>query len=172
MNVKALVQFRRYQLFFFLSPPPKHGPGPRGPRAHGVHERQRQKSRHSGPPPPPLPPRLGPRAVSTHPLQRQTNCGDVYRHAALACLLACFKTYPHRGNSAYSALAGEEAGARFALLCQCSPLPASTSASSVLRSSLYCRLSSDLHSFRFCARRVLTCPGLPERPHRDIVPQW
>jgi hypothetical protein len=24
----------------------------------------------------------------------------------------------------------------------------------VLRSSLYCRLSSDLHSFRFCARRV------------------
>jgi hypothetical protein len=46
-----------------------------------------------------------------------------------------------------SALAGKGAEARFALLCQCS-LP--TSSLRVLRSSLYCRLSSDLHSFRFC----------------------
>jgi hypothetical protein len=29
------------------------------------------------------------------------------------------------------------------------------------------KLSTDLRSFRFCARRVLTCPGLPE-PHRAM----
>ena len=63
-----------------------------------------------------------------------------------ACLLA-FKLTHGWGNSARSALAGKGAEARFALLCQCS-LP--TSSLRVLRSSLYCRLSSDLHSFRFC----------------------
>ena len=63
-----------------------------------------------------------------------------------ACLLA-FKLTHGWGNSARSAMAGKGAEARFALLCQCS-LP--TSSLRVLRSSLYCRLSSDLHSFRFC----------------------
>ena len=62
------------------------------------------------------------------------------------CLLA-FKLAHGWGNSARSALAGKGAEARFALLCQCS-LP--TSSLRALRSSLYCRLSSDLHSFRFC----------------------
>jgi hypothetical protein len=65
----------------------------------------------------------------------------------LPCCLLAFKLTHGWGNSARSALAGKGAEARFALLCQCS-LP--TSILRVLRSSLYCRLSSDLHSFRFC----------------------
>jgi hypothetical protein len=65
----------------------------------------------------------------------------------------------HRPNCTWarSALAGKGAEARFALLCQC-PLP--TSSLRVLRSSLYCRLSSDLHSFRFVRSRVLGFPNL------------
>ena len=69
----------------------------------------------------------------------------------LACLLACCLTYPHRGNSARSALAGQgaaaEAAARFALLCQCSP--PTTTAIARPRSGLYCRLSTDLLLFAF-----------------------
>ena len=57
----------------------------------------------------------------------------------LAQLLACCLTYPHRGNSARSALAWQgaaaEAAARFALRCQCA-LPASTAIARPGRSGL------------------------------------
>jgi hypothetical protein len=66
-------------------------------------------------------------------------------------LLACCLTYPHRGSSARSALAGQgaaaEAAARFALLCQCSP--PTTTAIARPRSGLYCRLSTDFLLFAF-----------------------
>jgi hypothetical protein len=99
--------------------------------------------------------------------------GKVKRSKSVASffslLAPCF--FNHTGQQRPLRTGREGAEARFALLCQCS-LPASSLRA--LRSSLYfhdCWLSSDLHSFRFCARRVLTCPGLPG-PHRDIVPQW
>jgi hypothetical protein len=87
--------------------------------------------------------------------------------AKFTCLLACCLTYPHRGNIARSALAGQgaaaEAAARFALLWQCSP--PTTTAIARPRSGLYCRLSTDLLLFAFlCTPVVLTCPWLPE-PH-------
>jgi hypothetical protein len=74
------------------------------------------------------------------------------------------------GNSARSALAGQgaaaEAAARFALPAlpvlpariNCHHAPALWSHA--------CRLSTDLHSFRF----AFACPRIP-RPHSDIVPQ-
>ena len=68
------------------------------------------------------------------------------------CLFACCLTYPRRGNSARSALAGQGAAAvaaaRFALLCQCSP-PTTTAIGARPRSDLYCRRSTDLLLFAF-----------------------
>jgi hypothetical protein len=82
------------------------------------------------------------------------NFGPAVAHmrvASPASLLACCFTYPHRGNIARSALAGQGAAAvsaaRFALLCQCSPL--TTTAIARPRSGLYCRLSTDLLLFAF-----------------------
>jgi hypothetical protein len=116
--------------------------------------------------------------------QQRTTQRHKYKYKAMAlyllserpappCLLAFKLTHtvaiapaPHAGREQAGSSSsrrgegrrGKGAEARFALLCQCS-LPAVG------------WLSLDLHSFRFCARRVLTCPGLPE-PHRETVPQW
>ena len=66
-------------------------------------------------------------------------------------MLACCLTYPHRGNSARSALARQgaaaEAAARFALPYQC--FPPTTTAIARPRSGPYCRLSTDLLLFAF-----------------------
>jgi hypothetical protein len=77
--------------------------------------------------------------------------GSYLRLVSFCCCLQFSLAYPHRGNSARSALAEQGmaavAAARFALLCQCPPPTATAIARP--RSGLYCKLSTDLLLFAF-----------------------